>query len=286
MTQNRRAFVTLCLAVLSWESTSCLAQGHATGTQLTPSPQSKSDPQNRVTSQQSITVEAHLSPEEKEEGEINDVYQPVFSTQQKHDCNGAIEKYRAVVIPMAERAKFDVTRNKFLFLAYRGIGDCDMELKNFAEAEATYQKLFDYLPVWPGTDDSDYPINFRSLGCARMAQEKWEDAESPLEKSVSIFGEQIIDASKSDKDFVRNEMANDYRMSQDTALYLLAIVYFREKRNAESLRLLERAYNQAFQFHAPAPIVKNIVDGGMAISISTGNLALSATWSKRALGIN
>lgn len=286
MGQSCRAFVGLSLAVLAWGNSLCLAQGRATDAQATPSPQGNSNPHNRVTSQQSITVEAHLTPEEKEEVEINEIYQPVYSIQQKHDCKGAVERYRTVVIPMAERAKFKVPKNKFLFLSYRGIGDCDMELKNFVEAEKIYQKLFDYLPIWPGIDDSDYPINFRSLGYARMAQEKWGDAEPPLQKSVSIFDEQINNASKSGADFVRNEMANDYRMSQDTALYLLAIVYFRENRNAEALGLLERAYNQAIQFHAPVPIVKKIVDAGMAISINTGDLTASATWSKRALSMN
>jgi tetratricopeptide (TPR) repeat protein len=280
------AHVGLSLAMLCWGTGHWLAQGRDTGAQPQSVPQSKSTGQNRVTSQQSITVEAFSTPEEKEEGRINDLYQPVYSIQQKHDCDGAIEKYRTVVIPVAEQAKFNIPKNKFLFLAYRGIADCDMDLKKYVEAEEIYQKLFDYLPVWPGTDDSGYPINFRSLGLARMALEKWEDAESPLQKSVTIFDEQINRASKSDADFERNEMANDYRMSQDSAMYLLAVVYFREKRNAEALRLLERAYSQATQFHAPAAIIKKIVDGGVAISIGSGDLSSGVTWSKRALSAN
>jgi len=285
MVHYSRALIALPLALLFWGSGLPAAQGPMGQAHLMFLSQSKANPQDRVTSQQSITVEAHLTPEEKEEGELNDLYQPVYS-QQKHDCEGAIEKYITVVIPGAERAKFAVPKNKFLFLAYRGIADCEMELKQYIKAEETYQKLFDYLPVWPGTDDSDYPITFRSLGLARMAQEKWQDSELPLQKSVSIFDDQIDRASKSDTDFVRNEMANDYRMSQDSAMYLLAVVYFREKRNAEALQLLERAYTQATQFHAPAPIVKKIVDVGLTVSVGSGDLSSGLTWSKRALGMN
>jgi tetratricopeptide (TPR) repeat protein len=261
------------------------AQTPSEGGHLLPAQEGKSTPQNRVTSQQSITVEAHLTPEEKEDGNLNDVFQPVDEIQRQHDCKGAIDRYRSVVIPMAEQAKFKVPKNKFLFLAYRGIADCDLELKNFAEAEELYQKLFDYLPVWPGTEDSDYPINLRSLGLARIAQQKWKEAEEALQKSVSIFDEQIARAVKSDADFARNEMANDYRMSQDSALNLLAVVYFREKRSAEALQLLERAYSQAIEFHAPAGTVKQIVDSGVAISINTVDVAAGITWSKRALNL-
>jgi len=246
---------------------------------------SKTPPKDRISSKQSITVEAHLSPEEKEDGDLNEVYQPVYASQ-KQDCKGAIEKYRTEVIPRAEHAKFNIPKNKFLYLSYRGIGDCNMRLKNYAEAEAIYQKLFDYLPVWPGNDDSDYPINFRSLGLARMAQEKWTEAQESLEKSVTIFDDLISRVSKSDTDFVSTQMANDYRVSQDSAMNLLAVVYFREKRNSEALQLLERAYKQATDFHAPAPIVKQIVDTGVSISIDSVNVSAGLTWSKRALNGN
>lgn len=248
-------------------------------------PQANPNAQKRVTSQQSITVEANSTPEENEEGNLNDIYQPVFAIQQQHDCQSAIDKYRAVVIPAAERAKFSKPKSKYLYLAYRGIGDCDMSLKNFAEAEATYQKLFEYLPVWPGTDDSDYPIAFRSVGDARMAQQKWKEAEEPLQKSISIFEDMIAFANKSDKDFVRNEMANNYRMSEDLSLYFLGVVYYREKRDSEALVVLERGYNQAVQYHAPTAIIKNIVDAGVTISVDSLDVSAGLTWSKRALSL-
>jgi tetratricopeptide (TPR) repeat protein len=285
MVERRRLSIGSLLAALAFLVSATFAQENAGDARRPSQTQTKSDRQGRVTSQQSITVEARLTPEEKEDGDLNDAYQPVYSIQQKHDCKGAIEKYRTVVIPSAERAKFEVPKNKYLYLAYRGVGDCDMDLKNFAEAEAIYQKLFDFIPIWPGTDDSDYPITFRSLGYSRMAQERWADAEEPLRRSVAIFDDMIAGAAKSDKDFVRNEMANNYRMSQDSSLYFLAVVYFREKRNAEALASLERAYNQATQFHAPAPTIKKIVDAGVSISVSSLDVGASVTWSKRALDL-
>ena len=78
-----------------------------------------------------------------------------------------------------------------------------------------------------------------------------EGAAEPLDEAVSIFDEQIGRAAKSDQDVVGNQMANAYRMSQDQALNLLAVVYAREQRYSEALSLLERAYNQAVEFHAP-----------------------------------
>jgi len=245
----------------------------------------KRNPQGRVNTQQSVVVEAHLTPEESEEGKINDLYQPIYAMQQ-HDCQGAVEKYRTVVIPAAEQAKFEVPKTKFLFLAYRGIGDCDLASGHFAEAEVIFQKLFEYLPVWPSTDDSDYPINYRSIGLARMGQQRWKDAEEPLDKAVSIFDDQIGRAAKSDQDVVGNQMANAYRMSQDQALNLLAVVYAREQRYPEALALLERAYNQAIKFQAPASVLKQIVDNGRAISTGIGSDDASAKWSQRSVTSN
>ena len=65
---------------------------------------------------------------EIEDGQINDIYQPIYKIQAQRDYQKAIEQYRTVVIPMAERAKFEGPRKKFLYLAYREIGSCEMVL--------------------------------------------------------------------------------------------------------------------------------------------------------------
>ena len=61
----------------------------------------KPNPQGRVTTQQSVVVEAHLTPEESEEGKINDLYQPIYAMQQ-HDCRG-VPRNSNCMMPAAER---------------------------------------------------------------------------------------------------------------------------------------------------------------------------------------
>lgn len=237
----------------------------------------ESKPQNRPKSQQSVVVTGKLTPEEIEDGKINDIYQNVYKLEQQHDCAAAIDQYRAVVIPAAEQAKFDVPRNKFLFLAYRGIGDCDLSSARFAEAEHSFEKLLDYAPIWPGVDDSAYAINYRSIGVARMGQQNWRGAEEALLKATTILDRQIDRAIHSDSDF----MANNLRMSQDVAMNLLGVVYFREQRTAEALAILDKAYNQAETYRVPPTIVSMIVRSGMEISTAAGDSTATALWSQR-----
>lgn len=253
----------------------------------TPSSQpGKPNSHARVTSQQSVVVDAHLTPEEIEDGQINDIYEPIYKIQEQRDYQKAIEEYRSLVIPMAERSKFAGPRKKFLYLAYSDIGNCEMALGQFKEAEEMYQKTFEYLPASPGVGDSENAVMLRSVGVARMRQQRWKDAEEPLQKAVSVSDDQIILAGKLKEDFMRKALTNDYRESQDITLNVLAVVYSREQRYSEALNLLERAYNQAIAFEAPVTVVKQIVDNGKAISTATGDAAASATWLQRSVTSN
>jgi len=237
------------------------------------------DSRTRV-SPQSL-VEARLTSDEIEEGKINDVYQEVVKTHLQGDYWGAADKYRSLVIPMAERTPSDIARKKFLFLSYRGLGNCYLAMSRFTEAEEMFQKLFEYLPVRPGVEDSDYAINFESIAMARMGQQRWKAAEESLQKAVSIFDDQIGQAAASGSDSTQSEHANKLRMSQDMALNLFAVVYFREQRYTEALEILERAYNQGVTFRAPSDVVEQIADDGRAVSIAAGDVDAIATWSKR-----
>jgi tetratricopeptide (TPR) repeat protein len=237
------------------------------------------DSRTRV-SPQSI-VEARLISDEIEEGKINDVYQEVVKTHLQGDYRGAADKYRSLVIPMAERTPSDTARKKFLFLSYRGLGNCYLAMSRFTEAEDMFQKLFEYLPVRPGVEDSDYPINFESIAMARMGQQRWKAAEESLQKAVSIFDDQIGQAVTSGSGFMQSEHANMLRMSQDMALNLFAVVYFRERRYTEALEILERAYTQGVTFRAPSEVVEQIADDGRAVSIAAGDADALAIWSKR-----
>lgn len=278
ITSNRRAFLLIALLLGAAQT---FAQTPEKEKQDQPSRAKQANPQDRVRTHQSVAVTAQLTPEEVEEGKINDAYQTIYQIQENHDCERAVEQYRSVVIPLAEQAKFDVPRNKFLFLAYRGIGDCYVSLGRFAEAEETFQKILQYAPVWPGTNDSAFPINYRSIGLAQMSQQKWKDAEGSLQKSIALLDEQIERAVHSDSEFMRSGHANNLRLSQDVALNLLAVVCFRLERFGEALGLLERAYDQAVKYHAPSTIIKRIVENGVIISKAAGDTTANASWSQR-----
>ena len=236
----------------------------------------------RVSSHQSIVVSADLTPEEKEEGRLNDLYQPLYQLEMQHSCTNAIEKYRSI-ISEAQKSKFDRPRNKFIYMATRGIAGCDISSGNYEEAEALYQKCLDY---GPGLSDSSYPIILSSIGVARLGQQNWKGAEEILQKSVVVFDQQIESAIHSDSEFMRTEHANNLRMSQDSVLNYLAAAYFRQDRSAEALDTLERAYTQATKFNAPAPVLNSIIESGRAIAISNVNLPASATWLLRAKSEN
>jgi tetratricopeptide (TPR) repeat protein len=175
-----------------------------------PTSQTKSSGSSKPTRHDSVDVVATLSPEEAEEGKLNDAYESIAQQQRKGTCTAAIvERYRSEVLPLAEKAAFNVPKNKFLFLANRDIGNCYLAQRDFVEAEASFQKILQYVPVWPGTDDSAYPVDLRQIAIAQMGQQRWEAAEELLHKSLSLFDSQIDRALKSDSEFFRTEHAGN-----------------------------------------------------------------------------
>jgi hypothetical protein len=86
-------------------------------------------------------VGAHLTPEEIEDGKINDVYQPIYHWNRETDCEQIVKLCETQIIPMTEHSKFDETRNKFLYLANRSIAGCEMKSGKYQEAEERYQKF-------------------------------------------------------------------------------------------------------------------------------------------------
>jgi tetratricopeptide (TPR) repeat protein len=236
----------------------------------------QTDSRTRISAPDSV-LDTRLSSNQIDD-KINDVYQEVVKIHLNGDYASAADKYRSVVIPMAERAQSDAIRKKFLFLGYRGLGNCYLAMTRFNEAEDMFQKLFEYLPISPATVDSDYAINFESIAMAQMGQQLWKSAEESLQKAVSIFDDQIGRAATNTEP---NGRADKLRMSQDMALNLFAVVYFREQRYSEALGILERAYNQGVTFRAPAEIVEQIVNDGRAVSMATGDVDAITTWSRR-----
>jgi tetratricopeptide (TPR) repeat protein len=154
--------------------------------------------QKRVTTQQTVVVGAGLTKEEMEEvkaeGPIETALQDARKAYQQQNYNVALNKYQSIV-QMAEPLKSEENRNKYLSIGYGGVGDCYLAFQRYAEAEGIYQKRFEYLKVWPGVMDSDYALNYESIGLVRMGQQDWKQAEEPLQQAVSTFDQLIAHGS-------------------------------------------------------------------------------------------
>ena len=236
------------------------------------SPQTQSPASPKPVRHDSVEVVAHLSPEEVEDGKLNDVYETIAQLQRKGTCTTEIiQRYQSEVIPLAEKSTFNVPKNKFLFLANRDIGNCYLAQQKFAEAEASFQKILLYAPVWPGTDDSAYPINFRQIATAQIGQQRWEAAEESLKKAVSLFDPQIEKAIKSENEFSHTERAGNLLGSKARSIAYLGIVYLREGRTAEALKTAELAYYKATQPHVSSAFVSEVVKVGRSIAQASGD---------------
>jgi tetratricopeptide (TPR) repeat protein len=254
---------------------------HAAASAQNPSPQTQSPASPKPVRHDSVEVVAHLSPEEVEEGKLNDVYGPIAILQGKSTCTPEIiQRYQSEVIPLAEKSALNVSKNKFLFLAYRDIGNCYLAQQKFVEAEASFQRILQYAPVWPGTDDSAYPINFRQIATAQMGQQHWTEAEQSLLRSISLFDPQIAAGEKSDAE-LRAELSRNYRGSQSLSYALLAVVYFREGRTQEALATVEKAYNEVTKYKLAPQFHNQVVKIGKAIADASGDSAAQRTWSQR-----
>jgi tetratricopeptide (TPR) repeat protein len=259
-----------------------LLVGPATALAQNASSQAQSPARPKLARHDSVEVVAHLSPEEAEEGKLNDLYESVAQVQRKGTCTPEIiQRYQSEVIPLVEKSTFNVPKNKFLFLANRDIGNCYMAQRRYEEAEESFKKIMEYLPVWPGTDDSDYPINFRQIATAQMGQQHWEAAEESLNKSVALFNPQIERALKSDSEFSRTEHAGNLLGGKARSLSYLAIVYLREGRTTEALKAAELAYGEATRPHVQATFVNEVLKVGSSIAQQSGDESAVARWSQR-----
>jgi tetratricopeptide (TPR) repeat protein len=256
--------------------------GGAPDSTQSPGSQAQSPGSSKPTRHDSVEVVAKLSPEEIEEGKLNDAYESIAQQQRKGACTAEIiERYRSEVISLAEKSAFNVPKNKFLFLANRDIGNCYLAQQNFAEAEASFQKILQYAPVWPGTDDSAYPIDLRQVATAQMGQQRWQAAEESLQKSVSLFDPQIDRATKSDSQFSRTEHAGNLRGSKAISLAYLGIVYLREGRTADALKTVDLAFDEAKQPNVSPTFVSSVVKIGRSIAEATRDKDAIAKWSQR-----
>jgi tetratricopeptide (TPR) repeat protein len=249
-----------------------------------PSPQSQSSGPSIPARHDSVEVVEHLSPEEVEQGRLNDVYESVAQLQRKGSCTQEIiQRYESEIIPPAEKSTFNVPRSKFLFLANRDIGNCYLTQQKFAEAEASFQKILQYAPVWPGTNDSAYPINFRQIATAQMGQQHWAAAEQSLLKSVALFEPQIAAGEKSDAE-LHSKFSLNYRGSQSRSYALLAVVYVREGLIQDALNTVEKAYDEVTKYNLAAQYRNEVESIGKSIADASGNIAAQKLWSQRSPG--
>jgi len=255
---------------------------HAPASAQNPSPQTQATPPHAAR-HDSVEVVAHLSPEEVEEGKLNDLYQSIAQIQRKGTCTDElIQRYRSEVILVAEKSAFNVPKNKFLFLANRDIGNCYLAQQKFAEAEASFRKILEYAPVWPGTDDSAYPIDFRQIATAQMSQQHWTEAEQSLLKSIALFDPQIAAGEKSDAE-LHSQLSLDYRGSQSQSYALLAVVYFRKGRVEDALTTIEKAYEEVTKYKLAPQFHNQVLEIGKAIANASEDSAAQRTWSQRNL---
>jgi tetratricopeptide (TPR) repeat protein len=255
---------------------------HVPASAQNPSTQTQSPTSPKAVRHDSVEVVAHLSPEEVEDGKLNDVYEEIAQLLRKGACTTEIiQRYQSEVIPLVQKSTFNVPKNKFLFLANRDIGNCYMAQRRYAEAEESFKKIMEYLPVWPGTDDSDNPINFRQIATAQMGQQRWEAAEESLNKSVALFDPQIERALKSDSEFSRTEHAGNLIGGKARSLSYLAIVYLREGRTTEALKAAELAYEAVTRPHVQATFVDEVLKAGNSVAQQSGDQGAIARWSQR-----
>jgi hypothetical protein len=66
---------------------------------------------------------------------INDVYQPLYHLSKPNDSPQIVKLSEEQIIPMAEKSRFEETRNKYVFLANREIAGCEMASGHYKDAE-------------------------------------------------------------------------------------------------------------------------------------------------------
>jgi hypothetical protein len=156
-----------------------------------------------------------------------------------------------------------------------------MTQQHFPEAEQRFQKIMAYVAVWPGIEDSAYPINLRQIAIAQMGQQHWQAAEESLKKSVSLLELQIAKALKSDFEFTRTEHAGNLQATQARNLIYLAIVYARENRVTDALNASDVAYEQATRPHVSSEVLNEVLNLGLQIAKASNDETAIKKWSSR-----
>lgn len=257
------------------------AQQSSNSSQQAPPKANPPATQPKVKGSESVSVTANYTPEEKEDWAINEVYQPIFETEDKHDCVDLQREYESQVIPLAEKSQFEKPRDKFLFLAYRGIAYCYLHEKRYAAAEEVFKKLFDYVAVWPGKDTSDFALIYQAIGVSRLGQQDWKGAEGQLQQAVAVMDQITDHVAKTDPKLYDEPVHSEYSSILAPTLNYLAVAEFRNGRPSDALVVLERAYKVATDADFSSNRIKGIINSGLAISLASADTAAMDRWTAR-----
>ncbi len=115
-----------------------------------PSPQTQSPASKKPVRHDSVEVTAHLSPEEVEDGKLNDAYDPIAQLQLKGICTTEIiQRYQSEVIPLAERSTVEVPKNKFFFSPTATSGIAISNNRNSRKPKPPSRRFCSMLPFGP-----------------------------------------------------------------------------------------------------------------------------------------
>ena len=113
------------------------------------------------------------------------------------DACGVFEKQQMTAVGAVESLHFGFTASIREFIT--------AGLNRYITQRSEVQN---YATVWPGFDDSAYPINLRQIVTAQTGQQHWTEAEQSLLKSISVFDEQIAVVYRTELLSIRIATAN------------------------------------------------------------------------------
>jgi hypothetical protein len=255
----------------------------------------------------SVTVPANFTPEEKEDDALNQHTAYAFGQVTDTNCQKVIDTYQADLIPMAEKAQFPKNKAKFLFIAHNAIDDCQMSQGRYIEAEQSFRDALAEADVWPGKDDTQYPILWFSMSAAQMKQDHWEDAEMSATHSADLYQERIEAqrkaAAKAAADAgaevakqgpkvqaaITREAAEEAEKSVEEiekkraeVLGMLAAYYIRSGDFDASAKTIEQAYKEAVAGKLEGEWRTGILEIGAHVADLRGDSSGSAKWAARA----
>jgi tetratricopeptide (TPR) repeat protein len=251
-------------------------------------PSKNVDANSRVVTKQSITIIASLTPEEKEDDELNHHSAYAFGSVTDTNCQTVIDTYKNDLIPIAEQAKFPKNRAKYLEIAHDATGKCQMTQGRYIEAEQSFRDALVQAEIWPGKDNFAYADLWIGLSAVQLKQEHWQEAEASAAESAAIHQGRIDDYNKV-LSTVTGEAADNMRKAlqreqrwRSVSLSYVAVTKAREGNLDQAAKIIEQAYQEAVAGATPPEQLRNFEEFGAHIAELTDNAGDAAKWAIRA----